>query len=150
MKYETERMNPGFPLNQIHCFGICLSTEKKKKKHEKTQKMTKTFRRWQTNSLHTWQNMIHVVRHSSHMELTSWKMMPGFFQETLFPTKLPNPMYTVTGSTSLNAPFVSFSIKQPLWNKGSDASLLSFPYWTNYTRKPTQLCPHIQVVTHVF
>lgn len=73
--------------------------------------------------------MIQVVnvRHSSHMELTSWKERPGFFQETLFPIKKPNPMYTVTGSRSLNVPFVSLSIKQPLWNKGPDASMLSLP-----------------------
>lgn len=35
MKYETEHANPGFPLNQIQCFGMRLSTEDKTRKNTK-------------------------------------------------------------------------------------------------------------------
>lgn len=79
------------------------------RKREKYLGLTKNI----TNSLCTWQNITHVVivRHSSHMELTSCGGMPGLIQATLFPVKKPTPMYTVKCSTSLNGSFVDSSIK---------------------------------------
>lgn len=98
---------PGFPLNQGRRFGTRLSAEEKPETNIKddSDAHDKQFV-YMTEPTH-----VVSVRLSSHMELTSWKGMPKLFRAARFPIKKPSPMYTVTGSTSLNVSFVSLSIK---------------------------------------
>lgn len=61
-KYETQRMDSGLPLNQIHCFGTHVLGE-----HEKRLK----FRAEQTARVHDRATHVVTPRQSSQME-TNW------------------------------------------------------------------------------